>query len=574
MKKWLVPILIILSSTLLSEDEETIKLLRSHLLIKDYDTICHECERKSFSEIENEDLFMIHIEALAKSKKEKELIKKVQEYSIKCGEGKIPRDVYEILSWGIIENGVTSPSPIIRLYALLAAFFSNDARGIEMIKCSMRDSNFLIRSLAIQLSRELPDLKIQNELLCLIKREPLYKVRLLAIKAFGALKSDEIKNLLENIISDDEREHEEKIHAIKSLVEMMELAKREDIQILAQSKRMGCRLLAIELVLNQNLVNDLDLIYPLLKDPHFEVRKKTLELVATFRINLLENQELFNEVERLIKDKNSIVGVTGAYLLMLNDPEKGQEALKKFLIDQSNEVRLIAASALAKAGKYGFPLIEETFKESKDSMIKANLSFGLLGQRKLIHEACSFFYDFVTKEKEPIQWNEEGFFRYLSKSIKQTTELGFNETESKDLFTRLEILNILCVMQDSRAESAIRKFLQDRNFGVSLMASLLLLTEADDSAAIYVQNLLKDPNEKIRMQAALILSLWNAEGDAVKILEDAYENADRELKERILESIGRIGSESSIPFLLKAMQEPFQLLRLIAASSLLQILDH
>ncbi|HRD55298.1 MAG TPA: HEAT repeat domain-containing protein, partial [Parachlamydiaceae bacterium] len=58
------------------------------------------------------------------------------------------------------------------------------------------------------------------------------------------------------------------------------------------------------------------------------------------------------------------------------------------------------------------------------------------------------------------------------------------------------------------------------------------------------------------------------------VLQDFYAQADREMKERILEGIGRIGSSASIPFLVECLKEPFQSLRVIAASSLLQVLYH
>jgi HEAT repeat protein len=58
------------------------------------------------------------------------------------------------------------------------------------------------------------------------------------------------------------------------------------------------------------------------------------------------------------------------------------------------------------------------------------------------------------------------------------------------------------------------------------------------------------------------------------ILQKVYPTTDRETKERILEGIGRVGSMQSIPFLVDALDEPFQNLRIIAAAALIQCLNH
>ena len=129
-------------------------------------------------------------------------------------------------------------------------------------------------------------------------------------------------------------------------------------------------------------------------------------------------------------------------------------------------------------------------------------------------------------------------------------------------------------MQHPDAQQAIKQFLQENTWGITGFASSLLLTEGDDAALDLVQELLNETNDQIRVQAAIVLALWGRHEDAIQVLEDAYSSADRELKEKILESVGSIGEMRSIPFLMSAMEEPYQTLRLIAASSILQCLYH
>jgi HEAT repeat protein len=140
--------------------------------------------------------------------------------------------------------------------------------------------------------------------------------------------------------------------------------------------------------------------------------------------------------------------------------------------------------------------------------------------------------------------------------------------------TRLEILNVLAVMDDPRAQPAIKNFLQERTWGVSGLAAALLLTEGDELALQYVQELLGDSSDKVKVQAALILALWGRGEGSINVLQEAYEDADREMKERLLEGIGHVGASSSIPFLTKRLKESYQTLRIVAAASLLKCLYH
>ena len=93
----------------------------------------------------------------------------------------------------------------------------------------------------------------------------------------------------------------------------------------------------------------------------------------------------------------------------------------------------------------------------------------------------------------------------------------------------------------------------------SALASALLLTEGDEEAIKIVEGLLKDKDKKIKVQAALVFAVWGKGEEAIAILERAYADADRMTKERILEGLGRIAAESSIPFLVEKLQETFEL---------------
>ena len=120
----------------------------------------------------------------------------------------------------------------------------------------------------------------------------------------------------------------------------------------------------------------------------------------------------------------------------------------------------------------------------------------------------------------------------------------------------------------------VKSFLNHQDWGVSASAASTLLQEGDDQSLVLVRELLSDSDEKIRVQAALMLAMMGSDPEAVQTLEEAYFKVDREMKMYIIEALGRIGDQRSISFLFGVLQDPFQVLRVVAASALIQCIYH
>ena len=133
---------------------------------------------------------------------------------------------------------------------------------------------------------------------------------------------------------------------------------------------------------------------------------------------------------------------------------------------------------------------------------------------------------------------------------------------------------MLAILEYPQAANGLINFLQKKNWGVTGISAAVLLTECDESPVDLVKSLLTHPQYKVRIQAALILALWGRDAEAIAVLAQAYPTANRDLKERILEGLGRIGDRSSIPFLTDCLNEPYPSLRVIAACALMQCLNH
>ncbi len=548
--------------------EASAQKISSHLLVCDPLQACEAGKEALRSNPGRKELLEAYILALAKAGKETEMLKCWNEYITLFPDQKENRLVLENMAWGVIEKGVDSDAPMIRLYTMIGARFGEDARGVEIIYQGMKDDSAVIRGLAIRLASGMKDAKLKDEIQRLFKEEKYWKLRLEIILALGKMEIASSERDLISLVSNDQSSPEEKAAAIQSLVYLIEEPKKEEIIPFIHSDRAGLRLLACKVLAHAELIEGVDLILPLLLDHNPQVRAEALYTIGVLRAGKQEN------IIPLLNDSNPQVAITAAWVMMLSDPSQGIKAFRPWLKNSKPEVRRFAAAALAASGKNGVPLVVEQFEATKDTYVKMNLALGLIGQRVKTEKASQTLYEGFITLREPWKWESMGPFRALAPSDIDHSDLIPNYPEAVNLQTRLDILNILAIMEHPNSIEAIRSFLKRKHLGIPLMASTLLLTEADESALELVENLLDDSDPKIRVQAALILSIWGGGERALATLQETYYTADRELKEMILEGLGNIGSNSTIPFLVERLGESYQSLRIIAASSLLKTLYH
>jgi len=555
-----------------SSEEQISKRINAHLVIGDLPSACDEA-RFGISQYPHSKLLgKEYIRALARTGDEKAMMAQWRLFIEAFPEEATNHEVLEILAWAVIDKGWGSSSPVIRVTALLGAFFSQDAKGVAILRQGMLDPNSLIRGAAVKLSSHLRDATLQDQLIVLLKSEPVWKVKLETIQAVGKLQYAEARPELEFLIGHDNAHIAEKAAAIEALVMISDGIDSEKIKLLVQSDRVGMRLLACELILHFDQKQDIDWLFPLLQDHHASLRAKIFQVIGCMRASTVAEHPVIELAKQGVNDPDPLVANTAAWVLMLNDQEEGNRAFETLLKNEVRENRYLAASALASTGKYGLPLTQKIFKTEADPYIKMNLALELIGQRVDVIHACNALFKGLSQQKERWDWKHEGQFRILAPSKVKHDDTVPNQPEAVNQLTRLEVLEILAVLQYPHAQKAIKQFLQESNWGVTGLASALLLTEGDDKAADLVNALIKDPDEKVRIQAALILALWGRGEDAVQLLQEAYPTADRELKGKILEGIGRVGSPSSLRFLSERLQEPYQTLRIIAAAALLECL--
>ena len=540
----------------------------SQLLIGKCKSACIEGKEALKNNPQCQVLWEAYIQALAKSGDEQEMLKAWKQYVALFPEQKNNRQILENMAWGVIEKGTASNSPLTRLYALLGAFFGQDSRGVEILYRGMHDDSVIIRGIAVKLSSEMRDAKLKDKVLQLLRSEKNWKVRLEAILSSGKMEIAEAEGDLIEILSNDQSSIEAKAAAFQALVYLLETPEREEVIRFAQSDRASLRVLACKVIEHAELTNEIDLLLPLTQDHNPQVREQAVHAMGVLRSDKTE------WVLPLLDDTNPQVAITAAWVMTLQDSSLGQKAFRPWFQNTKKEIRLLAASALSATGKHGYPLVTEIFESATDPYVKMNLALGMIGQRVETEKATQALYQGFASQKENWAWEENSSFRTLVPSNVKHSELIPNYPEAVNLATRLEILNILAMMNQPGLKDEIKNFLTRKTWGITGAASALLLTEGDDSAIEIVQNLLEEKDPKVKVQAALILSLWGGGEKAISTLLEAYSTGDRELKETILESLGNIGSTTTIPFLIDRLGESSGSLRIIAASSLLKTLYH
>lgn len=548
--------------------------INANIVVQDYAEACLEAEKGISYFPDEKSLYEARIKASAYAGDEKRMWNAWMDYLKHFPESACDNnEIHETMAWGVLWKGAESPLPLIRLMALLGSFFSNDAKSVPLMKRFIRDRNAQIRSVAMQLVGMMRDACLCDEILSLYHTEKDRKVRPGIMKAIGKMKIHEGHPLLLAIVADTQAPAQEKAAATEGLLSLLERIDRQDIEKLANSNRASLRLLACEVVGHLRSNRDFDLMMIAATDNHRDVRVAALRALGL--LDFPEDKEPLIRLARAkINDPSSEVAVTAAWLLTLADSRYGPEAFRPLLCHSQRDVRLHAAAAIAASGASGVSLAKESIKTSDDHFFKMNLAIGLIYQQTDTIAACRILEQGLIQESGRWMWKEEGPFRVLAPSkVRQDDDIP-NAPEAIDQLTRIEILNMLAVMRYSGAENAIREFLRQHKWGIAGLASALLLMEGDEASLNLIQALLNDPDSRLRMQAALVLSLWGGKEEAIAQLEAGYASADRETKEKILEGLGKIGSRTSVPFLLEKLQDPGQSLRLIAAASLLQCLYH
>ena len=564
MKKWLFVLPLLFGFT---SEEQAVRHIYAHLKIHDAQKGAEVAHSLLQQFPESNEVRLAYIEALAQKGDEAAVFR---EWNHKRDDYLKDRHALEVLAWSVLKKGELSPQVHIHLSTLIGAAITRDVRAIPMLVSALKSSSAHLRLFGVRFASELGDGVLQEELARLIEEEEVWFVRQEVIDAIGRLRIMHLKPALIKIVANPKTLAEEKVRAILALVQMYDGVRQGDLHDLLKSKRAGLRQLACELISYFELLDETPHLFKLLKDSSPDVRCYALRTLS-----LLQQKIPDDLLDKLRVDSHPQVAITAAWASCRLGQTAGVDTLKTWLFDIHPRWRLMAAAILPRCGKIAYPLIQENLTTHEDPFVRVNLATGLVGQRIDVEKASQIIDTFFRDpETGPLMWDDSTAVQILIPNIEHHIVQVQNYPMIVDKMTRLDLLNLLCILKYPKAQETVKEYLKKSTVGVTGAAIALLLQEGDEEALHVIRQLLREPDMHIRTQAALMLALFGTDPEAVKVLQEVYPGAPRETKIQILEAIGHVGSQESIPFLVDILAEPFQLMRVVAASAIIQCLYH
>lgn len=563
------------AATLFSSEEENFsRRIYSHLIVKDEMNALAEAQKAIKFYPHSKILRQAHIKVLSHMGQEEKAWQAFKEYSNLFADDQQNRELIEALAWGVINKSSKASSPILRILALIAAHSGEDAKSAHLIHQALDDANNAVRQVAVEMASSMRDAKLCDKIASMLSKEKDWNVRLGVLSAVGKMKIHQAEKHLVSIVGSPSSSLEEKAAASQALLQLLDNVKRNELLNLAHSSRADLRKLGAMIIGHLGNAADLNILTELLQDSQADVRKAALQSLGSFPLIDRFDETFAKRLNQLCQDNDAEVAIYAAWVAGRYVPSSIPNLFEKWLRHEKQSVRIMASAALASLGAKADHYLLEAFRDSKDSYVRMNLAMGLIRERIDLNAGIDALYKGIEENKERWMTKDYGVFEALAPSDVKHNPLIPNYPEVANQLIRLEILNILAMMRHPSAKSAIQSFLRERTWGITGFSASMLLTEGDEAAIEIVRSLIEDSNPKVRVQAALVLSLWGGDEKAVQALKEAYPFAPREVKEQILEGIGSIGSVDYFPFLLEKLNEPFQSLRIIAASSILQCLYH
>lgn len=552
-------------------EADGVRRVEAHLMIDDAPSALNEARLLFDLYPDSQGAGSALVQALAANGFEETALEHWHRLSAKYPNLSLDRNLLEDLSWGILKKGIESTQYGVRLASLIGSFLTQDVKALPILLKMLRDSNAVVRSVAVQMVGQYRDAPLKDEITRMMREEKIWVVRLEVIRTVGVLRMKEMVPTLKNLIQSEKTTYEERVRAIEALCTIYDTVGLEEWLLFAKSNRAGMRHLACSVASHFELEGAKEEILHLIHDTHPDVRIAALNAFGLYFRKITDLEEARNRLKTVLEDPTPEVAITAAWAGSLVGMEV-DPYFEKWLQNPLSETRRLAASAVSATGARGVSLSSRMIQESDDWYVKANLAMGLLGQRKEITACSDILYGFLQSEKRLWMWDSRPnpLFQVLSPSQVRHVDHIPNYPEAVDQITRLNLLSLLALVEDPRALDALKSFLKKRTWGITGVAAATLLQEGDDTYLEVVRQLLEDSDPDVRLQACFVLAMLGKDESVIAELQKAYISSDHERKLHILEAMGRVGSIESFHFLLSAFKEPFPILRIAAAAALIQ----
>lgn len=524
----------------------------------------------------SKNLRKLYLESLSSIGAEKKLLRAWQQYSRDFPNDKFEDGVLEVIAKGVLHNAELSDMYASKHYRYACADAFTDSSSVESLKEAFQDSNFVVREMALNAALVHGDETLCDDILEMLKTEKVASVKRKGIEVLLRIKGADAKPLLEKMLNDKNLSYLDRVSFILTLLDGKEKVTREELKELTESEQMIERLIACYVYSYFSHKDDLDLLKPLLNDSNHDVRLQAITSLGHLRISQIGDEKLKDILLAQIEKGTTEIALLSSWAcIMANDPLEDYP-LRDFLYHSNPKIRLQAASLIGYSLPHTQAIAEEFFETHTDPFVRLNLSISMLVQRVKVKEASDQVFEFLQRH-ESAQFKSS--FPYPMETVWPTSLLDEGEKMVGGMPSALQseivhfcMLNLLAILEDSRAQGLISSFLDTHHSNVAL-ASIAQFIKAESSHILdLICSFFDHPDMNKRVQAAALVALLKKEEKALDVLYNAYPKSDRQIKEMIILIVGQIGSKDSIPFLMDAIYEPSQTLRVVASSSLMRCL--
>lgn len=551
------------------------KRVQAHLSIGDPQSAKEEIGKALLLDPDNLELLRLQIHSLSAMHDIPALLQAWHHFC-EIKKDDLDRQLLEEISWAIIRKSSMSNSPVIRFEGMLAAFFSNDVRGISICLQSLQDASVSIRSVAVGLVAEMHDEVLQKEVVNLFLNDDSPDVRTRAMATLGQMRVKDSLGLLQEVLASDNSSLEEKEVAIEAIADIVTKVDFSMIEQLSKSKRAFLRVLACQLILDQLDDTSLQFVQSCVNDPSPDVRLLAIQSLGIIVSVKKENSVSSALIQPLVDHPHVETAIAANWLLFMvgNQAERAlaEEKLRKWLFSPNPRVRLLAVASLGATGSQGLFIANDVMNKSSDPLVRINLAIYMIWQRNELLRASQVIAKDLAAISDRLSWGKFGIFSYVDSNCRVHVEGCERVPEIIDLQTRLDLYSMLATCDYNQLHDILKSFLRERTWGITGQAASLMVQEGLETLEA-MRDLLFDPAPAVSMQAAFILAFYSQDQEALKILEQQYTSSSRVIKERILYAIGSIGSPTALPFLVQVLDEPFESLRVSAARAILLCLS-
>ncbi|MCH9632398.1 MAG: hypothetical protein S4CHLAM6_07320 [Chlamydiae bacterium] len=518
----------------------------------------------------------LYIESLSSIGSEKKLLRAWQNFSRDFPKQKYEDQVLELVAKGVLHNAELSEPYMSKYYRYAVADKFTDSSSVEVLKEAFHDSNFAVREMALNAALLHGDEVLCDEILELLNREHLPTIRRKALEVLIRIKGDDAKPLAESMLADPKLSYLDRLSLILTLLDGKKSMNREELEKLATSSQAIERLIACYTFGYFGANENLDLLKNLINDPIQDVRLQAITSLGHLRVTQIDGQSVNDLMKPIIKSESCELSLLASWVSMLNNDLEQAHNFRDFFYHSNQKIRLQAASLVGYSLPNTLELAEEFFQTHTDPYVRLNLSVLLITHRKRVEEASNQIFEFL-KSSESSQFKAS--MPYPMETIWPVNLVDSFERQMSGIssVTQSEVvqfclLNLLAIVEDPRANVAISNFLETHHSNAALASMPQFIRAGSAPLLELICSFFNHPDLTKRIQAAALVAMLKKEEKALEVLYEAYPLVDRALKEMIITIVGQIGSKDSIPFLMDAIYEPSQSMRILASSSLMQCL--